>query len=131
MEKVVNKVFGAVQYTPPELKIGMGDPKVECETCKEVHVFARISGARYLAYRTIVTKDMQLGQLKAVFESIHGGPIAQESLFDENGYMFSQMDQPVWKFSNKCRLHIDFAHPEGAVFGTARTSYESKMTPKL
>ncbi len=65
---MINKVLGVMQHTLPELKIGMGDPKVECESCSEVHVFARLSGASYVSYRTLVTKTTQLGQLKAVFE---------------------------------------------------------------
>ena len=61
------------------------------------------------------------------------GPITQDCLADENGYTFSQavLDQPVWKFSNKCRLHVDFAHREGAVIGSARTTFENKVAPKL
>lgn len=122
MEKIATKVWGVVAHNPPDLKIGMGDPKVECESCSEVHVFARLSGASYTSYRTIVPKDTSIGTLKGIFEGVHGTRISQDCLVDENGYTFANqlLDQPVWKFSNKCRLHIDFTHSEGAVIGSAK-----------
>jgi hypothetical protein len=128
---VVNKLISTVQYTPPDLKMGLGDPTVEF-SCSEVHVFARVVGGRVWSYRTIVPPKTQLGQLKQVFEQIHGGPIVQTCLVDENGYTFSQLalEQPVSKFSNKCRLHVDFARPDGVV-GAAKSAYENALAPKL
>jgi hypothetical protein len=78
--KAVNKVFGVAQL----IEDWAGRSKGRMRVLRQIQVFVRLSGVSYTSYRTIDPKTTQLGQLRGAFEKIHGGPITQESLLDEN-----------------------------------------------
>ena len=64
-------------------------------------------------HRVILPRDATLTDAQKRLELEMGGPIRQKTAKDEDGYNFSQLDmhQPLWKFSNQCRLSIDFKDP--------------------
>jgi hypothetical protein len=78
--------------------------------CAEIHVFMRCIGKATEKRRALLTPVSSVGDARKAFEAARGGPIRQEHTLDEEGYLFSEklVREPLWKFSNNCRLNLDF-----------------------
>jgi len=96
----------------PETKFGVGNPQRECENCKQIQVFMSCVGLTTAKRRMLLPQHTTLRQTREHF----GSNISQEGIYDENHYRFadSDLDLPLWNFSNRCAVNILFEHDSKA-----------------
>jgi hypothetical protein len=92
---------------------GFGNAAVEADRCAEIHVFLRCVGkTASLAenQRLLLSKSATVAEARAAFERERGKKMRQSDVRDEDGFRFSEemQKEPLWKFSNGCRLTLSF-----------------------
>jgi len=105
--------------SPPPL-YGLGVPDTECQ-CPNITVFMQCVGTSGAERRrTTLDKDITLRQTKDEY----GREMAQSGVYDENGFRFSEQDlaRPLWQFSNRCALNLNFMHNSSADHFTTTVS---------
>lgn len=106
--KHIKGILSEFGSTPPVL-FGVGRPEQENE-CEKINVFMQCVGLKPPPERRRVRLDRNTTLRKA--KERFGRAMTQEGIYDENGYRFnpSDLDLPLWQFSNKCSLNLIFDH---------------------
>jgi hypothetical protein len=108
---MANKILDKVLPGFPKHKAsGVGKPQEEEATCKHsVHVFMTChSYTTYDRRRVLLDKVTTLRELPSHF----GRGLQQSRMTDDYSFAFSESDlnQPLWKFSQGCTLSVAFVH---------------------
>ena len=111
VEKALKMLTTVVQDNAP--RHGLGNAQSEADRCEQVHVFLRCIGkSSSLAenQRLLLPKHLTVVDARLAMEAERGAPMRQESVRDENGFRFSKsmLNEPLWKFSNGCKLNLSF-----------------------
>ncbi|KAL6078229.1 Transposase [Balamuthia mandrillaris] len=95
---------------PSAKPLERGSPKLELEQCAThgIHVFRLAHGRTTNSrMRAILPADTTLREAKNRL----GEDLSQPHLTDDHGYEYHEadLDQPLWKFSHHCVLHLNFS----------------------
>eukprot|EP01102_Stenamoeba_stenopodia_P005772 TRINITY_DN164_c0_g1_i1.p1 TRINITY_DN164_c0_g1~~TRINITY_DN164_c0_g1_i1.p1 ORF type:complete len:154 (-),score=36.90 TRINITY_DN164_c0_g1_i1:59-520(-) len=106
--KGVKNAVSRVFYYEPSPKFGYGNPEQEALNCKRIQLFMSCVGATVKMRRAQVESNTILRETREKF----GDSMSQDTICDENYYRFteSELNLPLHSFSNKCNLHVIFAH---------------------
>lgn len=109
----INKIKKIIPIDESEPKFGNGDSEKEKQCCNEIKVFMICYGITGLGLngerrRMLMDKNITLRNTKKLF----GRSFDQEFIRDENGFIFNNedLDKPLYNFSNKCCLNINFTY---------------------
>jgi len=112
VEKTAKLLAAALHDAAP--RHGLGDAAAERQRCEQIHVFLRCIGkTSTLAenQRLLLPKDATVKDARVAMENERGGrQMRQQDVRDEDGFRFSEpmQTEPLWKFSNGCRLTLSF-----------------------
>ncbi|KAL6040269.1 Phosphoglycerate mutase family protein [Balamuthia mandrillaris] len=95
---------------PSAKPLERGNPRLELEQCAThgIHVFRLAHGRTTNSrMRAILPADTTLREAKNRL----GKDLSQPHFTDDHGYEYHEadLDQPLWKFSHHCVLHLNFS----------------------
>ena len=118
-----------ISEEPPPPKYGSSDGLSE-DKCKEIQVFMIASGgiSGFIGVEERRRKLMNIGTTLRDARNQFGTCLSQDLIKDENGFMFvdDDFEKPIFKFSNQCKLNLNFVFSNRGQLDSYKTVITSK-----